>query len=264
MSLDFSADEVARYARHILLPEIGGTGQARLRDSSVLIIGAGGLGAPVSLYLAAAGIGRIGLVDDDHVDLSNLQRQILFTTGDVGQSKAERGAERLRALNPDITIEPHLLRADAASLADLVPRYDLVCDGSDNFETRYAVSDACVVAGRTLVSGAVLRFEGQLSTFDPQRGGPCYRCLFPQADAQDSLSCAQAGIFGAVTGVIGTLAATEVLKEVLGLGRGLSGRVLTWDARGASFREFALAPDPDCPSCHGGRMPVEEGVPLAE
>lgn len=247
--LNFTGDELRRYSRHILLPEVGATGQARLRESSVLVVGAGGLGAPVSLYLAAAGVGRLGLVDDDIVELSNLQRQILFDSSQLGVGKVEAARARLTALNPEIAVETYPLRVDASNLDDIVRKYDLVCDGSDNFATRQAVSDVCVREKRTLVSGAVSRFEGQLSTFRPHVEGPCYRCLYPDASSEDALTCGQAGIFGAVTGVIGTLAATEVLKELLGIGRSLAGRVLCWDALDMTFRSFVLAHDPDCPGC---------------
>lgn len=251
--LAFTDAELHRYSRHILLPEIGATGQARLRDSSVLVIGAGGLGSPLALYLAAAGVGRIGIVDDDRIELSNLQRQILFATRDVGQEKAAAAAASLRALNPEIEIVAHALRAGPDILPGLIEGYDLVCDGSDNFTTRYAVADCCHALGKTLVSGAVQRFEGTLSTFAPHRGGPCYRCLYPDADEESALSCGQAGIFGAVTGVIGSLMATETLKELLSLGRSLSGRVMIWNALDASFRSFELPVDPSCPGCgrHG-------------
>ena len=247
--LTFSEDELHRYSRHILLPEVGATGQARLRDSSVLVIGAGGLGSPLALYLAAAGVGRIGIVDDDHVELSNLQRQILFARQDVGQEKALRAAAHLNELNADIEVVPHVMRVNGDSLPALVEGYDVVCDGSDNFTTRYAVADCCHAMKKTLVSGAVQRFEGTLSTFAPHRGGPCYRCLYPDADESAALSCGQAGIFGAVTGVIGTLMATEALKELLSLGRSLSGHVLLWNALDASFRSLALPVDPECPGC---------------
>ncbi|WP_166930079.1 HesA/MoeB/ThiF family protein [Asaia sp. As-1742] len=250
--LTFTDEELHRYSRHILLPEVGASGQAKLRDSSVLVIGAGGLGSPLSFYLAAAGVGRIGLVDDDRVELSNLQRQILFSTQDIGSGKAEQAAERLGGLNPGIEVVPHGLRVGADNLPSLVSQYDLVCDGSDNFTTRYAVADCCHAFGKTLVSGAVQRFEGSLSTFAPHRGGPCYRCLYPDADENAALSCGQAGIFGAVTGVIGTLMATEALKEILSLGRSMSGRVLIWHALEASFRSFDLPADPDCPCCGRG------------
>ncbi|AQS87822.1 molybdopterin biosynthesis protein MoeB [Neoasaia chiangmaiensis NBRC 101099] len=252
--LSFTTDELRRYSRNILLPPVGAVGQARLREGSVLLIGAGGLGSPVALYLAAAGVGRIGIVDDDRVDLSNLQRQILFDGSTLGERKAVAARSRLSALNDGIAVDIHDCRVDARNLDELVVGYDLVCDGSDNFATRQAVSDACVRHGRTLVSGAVSQFEGQLSTFRPQHGGPCYRCLYPDAAEGDAPTCGQAGILGAVTGVIGTMAATEVLKEVLGIGRSLQGRVLCWDALETRFREFALERDPHCPGCGDGRQ----------
>ncbi len=252
MNLDFSEAEIARYARHILLPEVGATGQARLRASSVLIVGAGGLGSPLSLYLAAAGVGRIGIVDDDRLELSNLQRQIVHSSERIGEAKSESAARTLRALNPEIVIEPITLHAGADNAASLVRGYDLVCDGSDNFTTRYAIADACVAERRTLVSAAVLRFEGQLSTFRPHRGGPCYRCLYPEAPPDElAPSCARAGVFGAVTGVMGTLQASEALKELLDIGQSMAGRLLVWDALGMSFHTIALAPDPACPVCGG-------------
>jgi len=257
LDLSFTDDALHRYSRHILLPEVGALGQARLRDSSVLVIGAGGLGSPLALYLAAAGVGRIGVVDDDQVELSNLQRQILFDTADIGHSKVDRARSRLEALNPDLVIASHCLRVDRTVLPDLIDQYDLVCDGSDNFATRYAVADCCWAQGKVLVSGAVQRFEGSLSTFTPpgsgRKQGPCYRCLYPEADEEAALSCGQAGIFGAVTGVIGTLMATEALKELLTLGEGLTGRVLLWNALDVSFRRFDLPRDPECPCCREGQ-----------
>lgn len=250
MNLDFTEDEITRYSRHILLPEVGGTGQARLRDARVLVVGAGGLGSPLALYLAAAGIGTLGLVDDDRVELSNLQRQVAHTTARLGQPKVLSAGEAARAINPEVRVESHRVRLTAANALELIGAYDLVCDGSDNFATRFLVADACVLARRTLVSAAVLRFDGQLSTFKPHVGGPCYRCLHP-APPPDGLipSCGEAGILGAVTGVMGSLQATEVLKEVLGIGEGLSGRLLIWDALGARFRTVGLRPDPACPLC---------------
>ena len=250
--MDFREDQIQRYARHILLPEIGGTGQAKLLAARVLIIGAGGLGSPVLLYLAAAGIGTIGLIDDDAVDLSNLQRQIAHTTGRVGVPKVESAAEAARALNPDVTIETHHARLTPANALDLVGRYDLVCDGSDNFATRFLVADACHLAQRTLVSAAVLRFEGQLSTFKSHLGAPhpCYRCLYPEPPPEGLVpTCAEAGVFGAVTGVLGALQATEALKEIAGVGEGLSGRLILWDALAASFRSVRLKRDPACALC---------------
>jgi len=253
MDLNFSEEEITRYSRHILLAEVGGTGQARLRAARVLVVGAGGLGSPLVLYLAAAGIGTIGVVDDDVVDLSNLQRQVAHTTGRIGVPKVESLAEAVHAINPACAIEPHAERLTAANALHLVARYDLVCDGSDNFPTRFLLNDACVLAGRTLISAAVLRFDGQLATFKP--GGPCYRCLYP-APPPDGLvpSCGEAGVLGAVVGVMGSLQAAEVLKEILGIGQGLAGRLLIWDALGMRFRTIALPRDPACPAC--GDHPV--------
>jgi molybdopterin/thiamine biosynthesis adenylyltransferase len=250
MDPDFSEDEITRYSRNILLAEVGGTGQARLRAARVLIIGAGGLGSPLALYLAAAGIGTLGLVDDDRVDLSNLQRQVAHTTDRVGMAKVHSAAAACRAINPAVVIEAHNLRLTAANAMELVSAYDLVCDGSDNFPTRFLVADACALARRTLISAAVLRFDGQLSTFKPHQGGPCYRCLHP-APPPDGMvpTCSEAGILGAVTGVMGTLQAAEVLKEVLAIGEGLSGRLLVWDALAARIRTIRLPRDPACPLC---------------
>lgn len=251
-TMDFSEDQIRRYARHILLPEIGGVGQARLLASRVLVVGAGGLGSPALLYLAAAGVGTIGVIDDDVVDLSNLQRQIAHDTAALGRPKVESAAARIAALNPDVRVEPHRARLDASNALDLVSRYDLVLDGSDNFATRFLVADACHLAGRTLVSAAVLRFEGQLSTFKSHLGPPhpCYRCLHPAPPPPGLVpTCAEAGVFGAVTGVLGALQATEALKELLGIGEGLSGRLLLWDALAAAFRTVRLKRDPACALC---------------
>jgi molybdopterin/thiamine biosynthesis adenylyltransferase len=250
MDLDFTEDEIQRYSRHILLREVGGVGQARLRAARVLVIGAGGLGSPLMLYLAAAGIGTIGVVDDDVVDLSNLQRQIAHTTDRIGSAKVGSAGKAAREINPGVAIEAHRMRLTAANALELIPRYDLVCDGSDNFATRFLVADACVLARRTLVSAAVLRFEGQLSVFKPHAGGPCYRCLYPEPPPPGAVpTCSEAGVLGAVTGVMGTLQATEVLKEILGIGQSLSGRLLVWDALDARFRTVRLRPDPGCALC---------------
>ena len=251
--MDFSENEISRYSRHILLQEVGGVGQARLRDARVLVIGAGGLGSPLILYLAAAGVGTIGVVDDDRLELSNLQRQVAHTTARVGQPKVASVAEAAMAINPLVRMETHEARFGAENAAGLVDAYDIVCDGSDNFATRFLVSDTCVARRRTLISAAVLRFEGQLSTFKPHVGGPCYRCLYPEAPPAGLVpACSEAGVLGAVTGVMGTLQATEVLKEILGIGEGLSGRLLVWDALAARFRTIKLPKDPACVSCGGG------------
>ncbi len=246
--LDFTSDEINRYSRNILLSEVGGTGQAALRSARVLVVGAGGLGCPLVLYLAAAGVGTIGVVDDDMVELSNLQRQIAHTTARIGQPKVQSLAASVSALNASTSIGLHQTRLTAANAMDLVGAYDLVCDGSDNFPTRYLLNDACVLAGKTLISAAVLRFDGQLATFKP--GGPCYRCLYPAAPPAGLVpSCGDAGVLGAVTGVMGTLQAAEVLKEILGVGEGLSGRLLVWDALGTRFETIRLPKDPACPAC---------------
>ncbi len=256
MNLDFSEDEIRRYSRHILLQDVGGTGQAMLRDASVLLVGAGGLGSPLLLYLAAAGVGRIGLVDDDAVDISNLQRQVAHTTASIGQAKVDSAAERALAINPNTRIDRHRLRLGPDNILELFAQYDLVCDGTDNFPTRFLISDACVLTRRTLVSAAVLRFEGQLSVFKPHvalpEGGhcPCYRCLFPEAPPEGMVpTCSEAGVLGAVTGVMGTLQATEVLKEILGIGDTLAGRLLIWDALATRFRTVKLKADPHCIAC---------------
>ncbi|HET9147744.1 MAG TPA: molybdopterin-synthase adenylyltransferase MoeB [Acetobacteraceae bacterium] len=254
MDMNFSEAEIARYSRHILLKEVGGTGQARLRAASVLIIGAGGLGSPAGLYLAAAGVGRIGIVDDDRIELSNLQRQIAHSTARLGAHKADSEAQAIAELNPHVTVDVHRMRLDAGNAAALVGGYDIVCDGSDNFATRFVLADACVHARKTLVSAAVLRFEGQISTFKPHADpeGPCYRCLYPEPPPPGMVaSCSEAGVFGAVTGVMGTLQATEVLKEILNRGMSLSGRLLLWDALDMRFRTIRLKRDPDCPLCGG-------------
>ncbi len=250
MEFNFSEDEIQRYSRHILLRELGGTGQARLKTARVLVVGAGGLGAPLALYLAAAGVGRIGLVDADTVELSNLQRQIMHDTENLGRPKVESGQAALARLNPLVEIIPHQTRLDAQNVAALLADYDIICDGTDNFATRFLLADACVAARKTLVSAAVLRFEGQLSTFKPHTGGPCYRCLHPAPPPEGLVpACSEAGVLGAVTGVMGTLQATEVIKEITGIGTSLSGWLLVWNALDANFRKIRLRKDPACPVC---------------
>jgi molybdopterin-synthase adenylyltransferase len=250
MDLDFTEDEIQRYSRHILLQDVGGTGQAKLKAARVLIVGAGGLGSPLTLYLSAAGIGTIGIIDDDVVDLSNLQRQVAHTTDRIGVSKVVSAAAAAIAINPDLELAQHPMRLTCDNALDLISRYDLVCDGTDNFATRFLVADACALAKRTLVSAAVLRFEGQLSVFKPHEGGPCYRCLYPEPPPPGSVpTCSEAGVLGAVTGVMGTLQATEVLKEILCIGETLSGRLLVWDALASRFRTIKLRPDPSCALC---------------
>ncbi|MEX2200180.1 MAG: molybdopterin-synthase adenylyltransferase MoeB [Dongiaceae bacterium] len=249
---ELSDEQLLRYARHVVLDEVGEEGQAKLLASSALIVGAGGLGSPLMLYLAAAGIGRIGIVDDDTVDLTNLQRQVIHRTEDVGRPKVESALDGARRLNPEIRIEPHRTRLTAANAAGLIGNCDIVADGSDNFSTRYLINDACHLMGKTLVAASLFRFEAQLSTFKSHLGAPhpCYRCLFPDRPGEDLVPrCEEAGIIGALAGVMGTLQATEVIKEILGLGRGLSGRLLLYDAMDARFTEIALRRSADCALC---------------
>lgn len=244
-----------RYARHLILDEVGEAGQAKLMAARVLVVGAGGLGSPLLLYLAAAGVGTLGLVDDDTVDLSNLQRQIVHPTARIGAAKVESARETLAAINPEVRVEARRLRLDAGNAASLVRDYDLVADGSDNFATRYLLNDVCFTERRTLVAAALSPFDGQLSTFKAYLGPPhpCYRCLFREPPPPDLVPrCETAGILGAVAGVLGTLQATEVLKELLGIGESLSGQLLMYDALNAGFHKVKLPRDPDCPTC-GGR-----------
>jgi len=259
---DFTEDQIQRYARHIILPEVGGVGQARLMAARVLVVGAGGLGSPLLLYLAAAGVGTLGVVDDDAVDLSNLQRQVLHGTADVGRAKVASAADAVHRVNPEVRVEMHQARLGAHNAATLVEDYDIVADGSDNFATRYLLNDACFLVGRPLVSAALLRFEAQLSVFKAHDGGPCYRCLFREPPPPGTVpSCAEAGILGALAGTVGTLQATEVLKEVLGIGDSLSGTLLLYDALATEFRRIKVPKDPDCPLC--GAAPTITGVAAA-
>jgi adenylyltransferase/sulfurtransferase len=250
-----SDSELERYTRHIVLREVGGAGQAKLKAARVLVIGAGGLGSPLILYLAAAGVGTIGVADFDHVALSNLQRQIAHRTADIGRLKTDSARDAVRALNPDIRLETHAVRIGPDNVLDLIGPYDLVADGSDNFPTRFLVNDACFFARKTLVSAAVTEFDGQLAVFKAHdRTGPfpCYRCLFPEPPPPGSApSCSEAGILGAAAGVMGTLQALEVLKEILGLGDSLAGGLLIYDALATRFRTITVPPDPACRLCGG-------------
>lgn len=244
--------QIERYARHIVLKEIGGAGQQKLLSSKVLAIGAGGLGSPLIMYLAAAGVGTIGVVDDDMVSLSNLQRQVLHGVDRLDRPKTESAAAAVRAINPDVRIVPHETRITAENAAGLLDGYDIVCDGSDNFETRFAVHDACFAARKSLVSAAVLRFDGQIATWRGwEAENPCYRCLYRDIPPEEQ-SCARDGVLGAVVGVMGSLQATETVKELLGLGEGLTGRLLIYDGLSASFRRITVKPDPECPLCGNG------------
>lgn len=247
-------DELERYARHIVLHEVGGPGQNALKNARVLVVGAGGLGAPLLLYLAAAGVGTLGIVDDDTVSLSNLQRQVIHATPDLGRPKVESAAAAIDKLNPLVTVEPHPVRLTADNALDLIGRYDLVADGSDNFATRYLVSDACCLAKKPLVTAAVGVFDGTITTIrahergDDGRPNPTYRCLFPEPPPPGTVpACAEAGILGAFTGVIGSLMAVEVVREIVGFGEGLVGRLLMVDGRGLRFETLRYAWDPENP-----------------
>ncbi len=249
--MDFSDDQIERYARHIILKEIGGAGQQKLLAAKVLVVGAGGLGSPLLMYLAAAGVGTLGIVDDDTVSLSNLQRQILHHTADIGRPKTASAAESIAALNPDVTVVAHEERLTAANAIALVSAYDLVADGSDNFETRFLVNDACYLAKVPLVSAAIGQFEGQLSTYRAfDADNPCYRCVFPERPPPGTVpSCAEAGVIGALAGVMGSLQAVEVIKEITGIGQSMAGRLTIYDALDARFRTLKLRRDPGCALC---------------
>lgn len=242
-------EETRRYGRQLILPEVGVDGQRRLKAASVLLVGAGGLGSPLALYLAAAGVGRLGIADFDVVDASNLHRQLLHGSADLGRPKTESAKERLEAVNPNVEVVEHRERLDEHNALDLIGGYDVVADGSDNFGTRYLVNDACVMSGKTNVWGAVFQFEGQLSVFH-HRGGPCYRCLYPDPPPPGAVpNCAEAGVLGVLPGIIGLLQANEVLKILLAAGDVMSGRMLLFDALAGSFREVRLKRRPDCPVC---------------
>jgi sulfur-carrier protein adenylyltransferase/sulfurtransferase len=252
-----SAQELARYSRHILLSEIGGDGQERLRAGRIVVVGAGGLGSPALLYLAAAGVGTLGLIDCDEVELSNLQRQVLYDSRDVAQAKASAAQRRLAGLNPEIAVIAHAVELTAGNAREILSGYDVVVDGCDRISTRYLVNDACVLLGKPLVSAAIHKFEGQALTYVPGRG-PCYRCLFPQPPQADIPTCAQAGVLGVLPGVLGAIQATEALKILLGVGELLVGRLLTFDALEMRFREFPFQRRSDCPVC--GERPSITGL----
>jgi len=259
----FSQDELERYARHIVLHEIGGPGQQRLRDARVLVIGAGGLGSPSILYLAAAGVGTIGIVDHDHVSLSNLQRQVLHGMADIDRPKVESAAEAVARVNPNVRIEEHAHRIEPGNADALIRGYDLVLDGTDNFATRYLLNASCTSVRRPLISAAIGRWEGQLSVFRPWLGGPCYACIFPEPPEPGLVpACAEAGVLGALPGVMGSLQAAEAVKLITGAGEVLDGRLLLYDALRAEFRTIRLAKRTDCAIC-GGIGAVEENQATA-
>jgi len=248
--MKFSDEQIHRYSRQMILPGIGGKGQRKLMEAKVLIMGAGGLGSPAAIYLAAAGVGTIGLADFDRVELHNLQRQILHKTDDLGRLKVQSGRKTLESLNPEVKVQTYSDRIVSANIREIIRGYDLVLDGSDNFPTRFLVNDACYFERKTLISGAILRFDGQLSTFKPHSGGPCYRCLFPEPPPPGMVpSCQEAGVLGAVAGVIGILQANEALKEILELGESMAGRFLMFNALNLSFHEVKIAKNSNCPLC---------------
>jgi adenylyltransferase/sulfurtransferase len=248
--MELNNDEIRRYSRHLILPEVGLAGQKKIKAASVLCIGAGGLGSPIAMYLAAAGIGKIGIVDFDTVDFSNLQRQILHTDADVGRSKAESAKETIRGINPHCEVVIHNTRISSENALDLIRPYDIVVDGTDNFPTRYLTNDACVILKKPNVYGSIFRFEGQASVFAPHLGGPCYRCLYPEPPPPGMVpSCAEGGVLGVLPGIIGCIQATEILKLAIGKGNLLVGRLLLFNALDMKFRELKLRRDPACPVC---------------
>jgi len=258
-----SKEEIMRYSRHLIMPEVGMDGQLKLKQAKVLCIGTGGLGAPLGLYLAAAGVGRIGLVDFDSVDLTNLQRQILFGTDDIGRPKIEAATDRLRNLNPDIQIDRFETRLTSENALDILKNYDIVVDGTDNFPTRYLVNDACVILGKPNVYGSIFRFEGQITIFGAP-GGPCYRCLYPEPPPPGLVpSCAEGGVLGVLPGIVGAIQATETLKLIIGKGEPLIGRLLLFDALAMRFRELKLRKNPECPAC-GGHPTITKLIDYAE
>jgi len=250
--IDFSEEQIERYSRHIILPEVGGTGQAKLLESRVFMVGAGGLGSPVAYYLAAAGVGTIGIADADHVDMSNLQRQILHNNNRIGMLKAESAKQTLESLNPDVTVNAHNYYITADNVREIIRDYDLIIDGCDNFPTRFLINDACFFEQKPLISGAMFRFEGQVATFKPhqEQGSPCYRCLYPEPPPPGLVpSCSEAGILGALAGAVGTIQAVEAVKELLGIGDSLAGKLMVFDALRMEWKKLKLRKDPGCPLC---------------
>jgi sulfur-carrier protein adenylyltransferase/sulfurtransferase len=249
-SIDFSNDEIARYSRHLIMPEVTLEGQKRLKAASILCIGTGGLGSPIALYLAAAGIGRLGLVDYDVVDFSNLQRQILHGTDDVGRKKLNSAKDRIKAVNPNVQVDLHDMVFRSENAMQVVRDYDIVIDGTDNFPTRYLSNDVCVLARKPNVYGSIFRFDGQCTVFAPHLGGPCYRCMFPEPPPPGMVpSCAEGGVLGVLPGIIGVIQAIEAIKLIMGIGDSLIGRLVSVDALKLRFREFKIRKDPNCPIC---------------
>jgi len=256
--MQLNNDEIRRYSRHLILPEVGLAGQKKIKAASVLCIGAGGLGSPIAMYLAAAGIGKLGIVDFDTVDFSNLQRQILHTDADVGRSKAQSAKETIAGINPNCEVVLHNTRISSENALELIRPYDIVVDGTDNFPTRYLTNDACVLLKKPNVYGSIFRFEGQASVFAPHLGGPCYRCLYPEPPPPGLVpSCAEGGVLGVLPGIIGCIQATEILKLALGKGTSLVGRLILFNALDMKFRELKLRRDPECPIC-GDQPTIKE------
>lgn len=252
---DFSPEERRRYSRHVILPEVGEVGQRKLKEAKVLVIGAGGLGSPVALYLAASGVGTIGIVDFDSVDLTNLHRQVIHGTSDLGRSKLDSAAETMHDVNPNVRVVKHEFRLRRDNALEIIRDYDLVLDGTDNFATRYLVNDTCVLLGKPNMYGSIFRFEGQATVFCAP-GGPCYRCLFPEPPPPGLVpNCAEGGVLGVLPGMVGLMQATEAVKWILGIGQSLVGRLLLYDALGMSFQEIRIDRDPNCPIC--GEMPTQ-------
>ena len=250
MIMELSELEIQRYSRHIILQDVGGKGQLKLKRAKVLLIGAGGLGSPAGLYLAAAGIGTIGLVDGDVVDLSNLQRQIMHSTATLGKPKVESGKQTLSAINPEITVNAYHQLVDTDNIIPLISQYDIVLDGSDNFTTRFLVNDACFFAKKTLISASMFRFEGQLTAIKPHQGYPCYRCLYPEPPPAGLVpNCQEAGVLGVLAGTMGILQASEAIKEILGIGETIADKLVIYDALEMKFRKVSRPKDPACPLC---------------
>ncbi len=259
----FTEEQIYRYSRHIILPEVGGKGQKKLLEASVLLLGAGGLGSPAAMYLAAAGIGNLGIIDFDVVDMSNLQRQILHGVKDVGRPKAESAKDTIKSINPDVNVPLYKERLSSENIYKIFRDYDIIVDGCDNFPTRYLVNDACILTGKTNVHGSIFRFDGQVTVFKP-KDGPCYRCLYPEPPPAGLVpSCQEAGVLGVLPGIIGTLQAVEVIKLILGIGKPLIGKLLLYNALDAEFRQVRLRRDANCPVC-GDNPTIKELIDYEE